>query len=310
VRGALPEAIPPVVLTRFAPAPTGYLHLGHLVSALHVWGLAPRYGAQVLLRIEDHDRQRCRPEFETALLDDLDWLGFRPDIGTTDSFRAGRSPLRQSDSGDVYRQAVETLRAAGHRVYACGCSRTRSVDQAEGGGSPAAGGGPYPGTCRDRGLEPGPGRGLRVMLPDEVETFTDLRLGRQSQQPARQCGDLLIRDRLGNWTYQFAVVVDDLRQGIDLVIRGEDLFESTGRQLQLARMLGREHAPAFFHHPLVLKPSGEKLSKATRDASLRDRRAAGATAEALMGEALAAVGLLPAPRPLGLGDALEIVSRR
>ena len=296
------------MLTRFAPAPTGYLHLGHLVSALYVWGLAPRYGANVLLRIEDHDRQRCRPEYETALLEDLDWLGFRPDIGSTDSFRAGRSPLRQSDNGDLYQQAVETLRMAGHRVYACGCSRSRSVDQAEGDEALAVRGGPYPGTCRDRGLEPGPGRGLRVMMPEGVESFEDLRLGRQSQEPARQCGDLLIRDRLGNWTYQFAAVVDDLRQGVDLVIRGEDLLDSTGRQLLLARLLGREHAPRCFHHPLILKPSGEKLSKATRDTSLRDRRAAGATPEALMGEALAAVGLLPAPRPLGLDDALEIVS--
>ena len=297
------------MLTRFAPAPTGYLHLGHLVSALYVWGLARRHGAEVLLRIEDHDRQRCRPEYETALLDDLDWLSFRPDIGSTDSFRAGRSPLRQSDNGDVYQQAVETLRMAGHQVYACGCSRTRSVDQADGGEIPAGRGGPYPGTCRDRGLEPGPGRGLRVMLPDGMEGFEDLRLGRQTQEPARQCGDLLIRDRLGNWTYQFAVVVDDLRQGVDLVIRGEDLLDSTGRQLLLARLLGREHPPRFFHHPLILKPTGEKLSKATRDTSLRDRRAAGATPEALMGEALAAVGLLPAPRPLGLDDAVGIVSR-
>jgi len=148
-----------------------------------------------------------------------------------------------------------------------------------------------------------------VVLPDGVEAFEDLRLGRQSQRPARQCGDLLIRDRLGNWTYQFAVVVDDLRQGVDLIIRGVDLLDSTGRQLLLARLLGREHPPKFFHHPLILKPSGEKLSKATRDTSLRDRRAAGATAEVLRGEALAAVGLLPAPRPLGLDDALGIVSR-
>jgi glutamyl-tRNA synthetase/glutamyl-Q tRNA(Asp) synthetase len=297
------------VLTRFAPAPTGYLHLGHLVSALYVWGLARRFGAEVLLRIEDHDRQRCRPEYQTALLEDLDWLGLRPDLGATDSFRAGLSPFRQSDSVEAYEEAVETLRVAGHRVYACGCSRTRTMDEAEGGEVPAARGGSYPGTCRNRGLEPGPGRGLRVMMPEGVESFEDLRLRLQSQEPARQCGDLLIRDRLGNWTYQFAVVVDDLRQGVDLVVRGEDLLDSTGRQLLLARMLGREHPPKFFHHPLILKPSGEKLSKATRDTSLRDRRSAGATAEALMGEALAAVGLLPAPRPLGLDDAVGIVSR-
>jgi glutamyl-tRNA synthetase/glutamyl-Q tRNA(Asp) synthetase len=297
-----------VVLTRFAPAPTGYLHLGHVASALYVWGTARRCGAGVMLRIEDHDRQRCRPEYERSLLDDLDWLGFRPDVGATDSFRAGPSPLRQSDSGSAYREAVAELVARGHLVYACACSRTRSADGAEGIGG-AAGSGPYPGTCRRRELEPGPGRGLRVVVPEGVERFEDLRLGPVAQEPARQCGDLLIRDRLGNYTYQFAVVVDDWRHGVDLVVRGEDLLESTGRQLLLARMLGRESPPRFFHHPLVLKPSGEKLSKAARDTSVGQRRAAGVSQGALIGEALAAVRLLPAPRETPLEDAIGMIAR-
>jgi glutamyl-tRNA synthetase/glutamyl-Q tRNA(Asp) synthetase len=139
------------------------------------------------------------------------------------------------------------------------------------------------------------------------ERFDDLRLGPQEQEPARQCGDLLLRDRLGNWTYQFAVVVDDLCQGVDLVVRGEDLLDSTGRQIRLARMLGREAPPEFLHHPLILKPGGEKLSKAGRDTSVRDLRAAGATREELLGRAAAAVGLLPAPRPLALEAALDLI---
>jgi len=296
------------VLTRFAPAPTGYLHLGHLASALYVWGIARRHGAEVMLRIEDHDRQRCRPEYERALLDDLDWLGFRPDIGTTDSFRSGPSPYRQSDNGTACEESVAALVARGHLVYACACSRTRSVDGTEGTAGPA-GSGPYPGTCRHRGLEPGPGRGLRVVMPEGIERFEDLRLGPMEQEPARQCGDLLIRDRLGNWTYQFAVVVDDLRHGIDLVVRGEDLPDSTGRQLLLARMLGRKSSPRFFHHPLILKPSGEKLSKAARDTGIRGRRAGGSGAEALIGEALAAVGLLPAFCDVSLEDAIGMIAR-
>jgi glutamyl-tRNA synthetase/glutamyl-Q tRNA(Asp) synthetase len=145
---------------------------------------------------------------------------------------------------------------------------------------------PYSGRCRDRGLIPGPGLGLRVRLEAGEECFTDLLLGDQRQDPSRQCGDLLLKDRLDNWTYQFAVVVDDLLQGIDLVVRGADLLESTGRQIRLARMLGRAQPPAFLHHPLIRKPGGEKLSKANRDTAIRDLRAAGATPQELFGRLL------------------------
>jgi glutamyl-tRNA synthetase/glutamyl-Q tRNA(Asp) synthetase len=144
-------------------------------------------------------------------------------------------------------------------------------------------------------------------MPSGIERFDDLRLGRQVQDPVLQCGDLLLRDRLGNWTYQFAVVVDDQRQGVDLVVRGEDLLDSTGRQIRLARMLGRETPPAFLHHPLILKRGGAKLSKADRDTSVRDLRAAGVARAELLGRAAAAVGLLAAPRPLSLDEALSLV---
>jgi glutamyl/glutaminyl-tRNA synthetase len=297
--------------TRFAPAPTGYLHLGHVLNALVVWGVARRLGASVLLRIEDHDRQRCRPAYEAALHDDLDWLGLVPDRGTTASFRAGTSPLRQSDNAARYEAALDTLRARGHHVYACDCSRKTLADLArdtDGGleGDAESDARPYPGRCRERGLALGPGRGIRVVIPPGTETFDDLRLGTQIQEPARQCGDLLLRDRLGNWTYQHAVVVDDMAHGIDLVIRGEDLLDSTGRQLALARMLGRDTPPAFLHHPLIRKQGGAKLSKADGDTSIRELRAAGATPEALFGRALALAGLLNAARPLPLAEALEV----
>src|SRR5476649_1291054 len=103
------------MLTRFAPSPTGYLHLGHVVNAIDVWGAAREAGGQVLLRMEDHDRIRCRPAYEAAILEDLEWLGFEPDAGL-------RPLLRQSDRGHVYAEALERLRAA-HHVYACDCSR-------------------------------------------------------------------------------------------------------------------------------------------------------------------------------------------
>jgi glutamyl/glutaminyl-tRNA synthetase len=285
--------------TRFAPAPTGFLHLGHVANALYVWGGARARGAEVLLRIEDHDRQRCRPEYEAALLEDLDWLGLIPDLGITEEYRRGRSPYRQSDNTEIYQAHVALLRERGHHIYCCHCSRRSAANDAGATGR-------YPGTCRDRGFADGPGMGLRVALASGVESFVDQRLGSQSQEPAAQCGDLLLRDRLGNWTYQFAVVVDDLRQGIDLIIRGEDLLASTGRQLRLARMLGRTDRPQFLHHPLILKSGGEKLSKANRDTGVRELRARGATSEAVYGKALNAVGLLAESRPVPLDAAMEL----
>jgi glutamyl-tRNA synthetase/glutamyl-Q tRNA(Asp) synthetase len=294
----LAARLPPRPLTRFAPSPTGYLHLGHAANAVWVWGLARALGGRVLLRLEDHDRGRCRPAYEAALLDDLDWLGLVPDVGGTSELRAGPSPRRQSDSGAAYEAAVAGVEAQG-RIYVCDCSRTQ---MARVGGDVFNQETRYDGRCRTRGLLPGPDRGLRIRLDPGAERFEDVRLGRREQQPAVQCGDLLARDRLGRWTYQFAVVVDDLRQGIDLVIRGEDLVESTGRQLAVRRMLGGTRPPVFLHHPLIRKPGGEKLSKSSGDTGLRELRAAGVSAAAVLGLAAHLTGLQPEPRPVASGD--------
>ena len=125
---ALAARLPSSPLTRFAPAPTGYLHLGHVVNALYVWGTARAVGGRVLLRVEDHDRQRCRPGYETALLDDLDWLGLQPDVFPTDAFRTGPCESRQSDRHAHYQRAAQTLIAHG-LVYGCHCTR-REIDDA------------------------------------------------------------------------------------------------------------------------------------------------------------------------------------
>jgi glutamyl/glutaminyl-tRNA synthetase len=290
LRGRLPSA--PV--TRFAPSPTGHLHLGHVANAIWVWGVARALGGRVLLRIEDHDRGRSRAEYERTALEDLEWLGLRPDVGVPEELRRGGSPFRQSDCGEIYAAALERLRRSG-TVYACDCSRREiALDAGERVNQETR----YPGRCRKRGLAPGPGRGIRVALPEGTETFTDACLGEVAQMPARQCGDLLLRDRLGNWTYQFAVVVDDLRHGVDLVIRGEDLLTSSGRQIMLGRMLGRERPPVFLHHPLIRKENGAKLSKSSGDTGVRELRAAGAPAEAVLGEAAWRTGLLVRPEPL------------
>ncbi len=292
-------------LTRFAPAPTGFLHLGHVVNAIHVWGLAAALGGRVLLRIEDHDRQRCRPEYETAILDDLDWLGFAPDIFPTAAFRAGRCDGRQSDREVVYRAAVEGLAARG-LVYGCRCTR-REIEAAGPGAGPEQ---RYPGTCRRLGLPLDDTVGWRIVVEPGAVAFDDAVHGPTTQEPAEQCGDVLIRDRLGNWTYQFAVSVDDTAQGIDLVVRGDDLFTSTGRQILLARQLGRAQPPLFAHHALAMKSSTQKLSKSDGDTGVRDLRAAGWTPPRVLGAAAQAVGLLDAARNLDIGELADVVGRR
>lgn len=270
--------------TRFAPAPTGYLHVGHVLNAIYVWGVAQAMDARVLLRIEDHDRQRSRPEYEHALVEDLQWLGFEP---------AGTS--RQSDRDSFYEDALARLRDAG-LLYACDCSR-KQIGAAR-----------YPGTCRDRGVEEAPGRGIRVRMDEGHETFDDLLIGPQRQSPAEQAGDVLLRDRHGMWTYQFAATVDDHVQGVTHVIRGDDLLDSTGRQIRLARLIGRVEPPVFLHHPLIMKTLAQKISKSDADTGIRDLRAGGWTAPRLIGFTAALAGLIPAARDLSVPNLTEIVT--
>jgi glutamyl-Q tRNA(Asp) synthetase len=255
------------VRTRFAPSPTGYLHIGHIVNAIYVWGLARAQDGEVVFRIEDHDRQRSRREYEAALLDDLDWLGFAPDVYATDDFRRGACLGRQSDREEIYQGALAVL-VERHLVYGCDCTRKQLE-------SPT-----YPGTCRDRGLPLREGNGWRARL--DVD----------------EGGDLLIRDRLGNWTYHWAATVDDTVQQMTHIIRGEDLREATPRQIALARLLGREDPPAFVHHPLIMKSATQKVSKSDGDTGVRELRAAGWTPARLVGEAAMLVGLQPDATPI------------
>jgi glutamyl/glutaminyl-tRNA synthetase len=268
--------------TRFAPAPTGFVHLGHVANAIWVWGLAAVTAGRVLLRIEDHDRQRSRAEYDAALIDDLAWLGFAADIG----------PVRQTDPDALaaYAATADRLRDAG-TLYGCACSRTTFSDWARANGSPWSGAG-CPGGCRGRGLD---GPVLRVALGDGDEAWRDLALGDRAAAVAPG-GDLAIRDRQGNWTYGFCVVVDDLRHDIGLIVRGRDLADATAAQLRLARALGRAEMPRFLHHELIRRPDGSKLSKSAGDTGVRQLRAAGVTPGAVIGRAAAAVGLLDRAR--------------
>jgi glutamyl-Q tRNA(Asp) synthetase len=258
------------VITRFAPAPTGHLHLGHVVNALHVWGAAQDRDGRVLLRIEDHDRQRSRPEYEASILEDLAWLGFTADGPV----------VRQSERDAIYRQALQPL-IDRELVFGCTCSRADIAGDV------------YPGTCRDKAIDLTDDVGWRVRIDPGVERFFDELLGPQEQDPSRQCGDVLVRDRRANWTYQFAVTVDDHTQKITDVIRGVDLLDSTGRQLRLARLIGRGTPPRFRHHPLVMKSPGQKLSKSDGDTGVRDLRAMGWSAERVLARARALSDTLP-----------------
>jgi glutamyl-Q tRNA(Asp) synthetase len=232
-----------------------------------VWGVARLAGATVVLRIEDHDRGRSRPEFDLAIAEDLAWLGFAADDG----------PVRQSDADAVraYEAALDALTSAG-RTYRCACSRATFAAWARDHGGTWTGRG-CPSACRSRPIPADGAIAIRVDVGDGEERFDDILLGQRSGTVA-PTGDLVARDRDGNWTYSFAVVVDDLRTGVDLVIRGDDLVDETPRQIRLGTLLGRAAPPRFLHHPLVRTAAGRKLSKSAGDVAVAELRAAGASA--------------------------------
>ena len=271
------EALPRGALTRFAPAPTGYLHLGHVANALWTWGVARAIGGKVLLRIEDHDGQRTRPAFTEAIGEDLAWLGFVPDAG----------PVTQTDAEAeaAYAGALATLREQ-DRLYGCTCTRaTFSAWAAEHGRAWSGIG--CPGGCRERGLD---GPVLRAALGAGQEAWMDALVGPCSGEVAEASGDLAVRDRHGHHTYGLCVVVDDLRQGVGVVVRGRDLLHATPAQLRLARLLGRATPAAFAHHRLIRRPDGSKLSKSAADTGVAELRAAGHRPQEVIEMALAALG--------------------
>lgn len=284
--------------TRYAPSPTGYLHLGHVAHMLYVWGAAQVLGAEVILRIEDHDRGRCRPEFEAAILEDLDWLEF-----AADNVLERVSPYRQSDCNDRYQAALERLERQA-RSYRCDCTRRQLAERTS---VSADGELRYDGHCRGLGLTTG---GTRVELDRGAESFVDALLGEQAQDPSMQCGDLLLLDRSRQWTYQFAVTVDDLAHEVDLVVRGEDLLPSTGRQIRLGRMLGREQPALFLHHPLIRDDAGGKLSKKEASAPVREMRRQGVTPQEVLGMAAHRVGLTAKAAPREREALLELTAKQ
>lgn len=256
------------MITRFAPSPTGELHLGHVLHASWVWRVAREHDATVLVRMEDHDRNRCRPEYERSILADLDWLGFVPDAVSRASLDASPSAFRQSDHPERYAEAFAKLQRVTD-VYGCDC--TRAMMETSGPDGERR----YPGTCRGMPID-GEGRHLvRARIPGDETEIEDLLLGPLHQQPQHDQGDVAVRDVFGQWTYQFCVAVDDMHDGVNLIVRGEDLAASTGRQWLLAKLLGRTEPFVTVHHPLLYAADGRKLSKRDRSETVRAMRERG-----------------------------------
>lgn len=247
---------------RFAPSPTGPLHLGSLRTALVAWLFARSTGGRFVVRVEDLDPQRSRRAFEAGQLADLRALGIDWDGPV----------VRQSERHSLYQHALDSLKRLG-RLYPCFCTRAEIREAASAPHGPGPDGGGYPGTClalsaaeREARIAAGRRYALRVRADGERISFVDRLLGERSAV----VDDFVVRRTDGVFAYQLAVVVDDAAQGIGEVVRGADLADSTPRQILLARLLSLP-VPAYAHVPLVLGPDGARLAKRHGAATLADR---------------------------------------
>ena len=288
------------VVERFAPSPNGALHLGHAFSALTAFDAAQRSGGRFLLRIEDLDRQRCRPEIEAAMLEDLEWLGLVWETPT----------LRQSTRFDAYAEALASLEARG-LLYPCFCSR-KDIDAAlqapqesaaDKDGAAGPDGPAYPGTCRNLSAEERSARksaghafALRLDMRKAIAalggagvvkklSFKELGRGPDGEKsrinlaPDRLielCGDIVLARKDYPASYHLAVTLDDAHQGVTTITRGEDLFEATPIHRMLQALFGRP-TPSYRHHRLIRDAAGRRLAKRDKDKALASLRAEGAT---------------------------------
>ena len=285
------------VVGRFAPTPSGRMHLGNLFSALLAWLSVRSRNGVMVLRMEDLDTRRTSAEFARTLRDDLRWLGLDWDQETPP----------QSQRSRVYDRYFEMLRDKG-LLYPCYCTRSQlhSVN------APHLSDGTYvyPGTCRN--LTPAQRAAFdrppawRVRVPDRLWQFTDLVQGPYAMNLATDCGDMVVRRADGVYVYQLAVTVDDAEAGVTEVARGMDLLSSAPRQMYLQELLGFPH-PAYAHVPMLLAPDGRRLSKRDRDldlGALRQRM----TPETLVGHLAFAAGLISKDEPVSAGELRHVFS--
>jgi glutamyl-Q tRNA(Asp) synthetase len=292
-----------MIVTRFAPSPTGYLHLGHAFAAITAHDTAKREGGRFLLRIEDIDRIRCKPEFEAAIFEDLAWLGleWEPTV------------VRQSERFPAYRAVLDRLERMG-LLYRCFCTRGEIVAEiARSTEAPHGPEGPlYPGICcnpseseRKAWIDRGMSYALRLDVAKAASRVGPLTFEERGSGPNGErgfiavnpllFGDIVLARKDTPASYHLAVVVDDASQGVTLVTRGNDLFAVTHVQRLLQALLALP-APAYAHHKLTLDEHGRKFSKRDRSVTLRDMRTSGVTPQ----EIRAHLAMAPRPQP-GLG---------
>lgn len=289
---------------RFAPSPSGRMHLGNLMAALLAWLDVRSCGGRMVLRIEDLDPERCTPQRAAQLMDDLEWLGLDWDEG-------GLTPeYMQSCRSELYAAAFEELTGRG-LTYPCYCTRAERLAAS----APHREDGTvvYSGRCAaltaaEREAMEAMGRrpAFRVRVPDESWTIRDGHMGVYTENLRRDCGDFILRRSDGVWAYQLAVVVDDALMGINHVVRGSDLLPSSPRQAWLHTMLGYE-PPRFTHLPLLTDAGGRRLSKRDADLDLSVLRERYTPGE-LTGHLAVSAGLLEEYRPVTPGELVGLFS--
>ncbi|MDB1875398.1 tRNA glutamyl-Q(34) synthetase GluQRS [Collinsella aerofaciens] len=298
---ATAESVP--IVGRFAPSPSGRMHLGNVFSCLCSWLSARSQGGRITLRIEDLDDRCKRPELAAQLINDLAWLGLEWDEG----------PYYQHDRLDLYESALHQLQDAG-LTYPCFCTRA----ELHAASAPHASDGTpiYRGACRGlsaeevarRSILRAPATRLRVPavddLADDVVEFVDRTYGAQCEALATECGDFLVRRSDGVFAYQLAVVVDDAAMGVTEIVRGCDLLGSTPRQIYLQHLLGLP-TPRYAHIPLLMSPDGRRLSKRDRDLDLGELRTRFGTPEALLGWLAGQTGIAPDTTPRSAEQLVE-----
>lgn len=273
---------------RFAPSPTGRMHLGNVYAALLSWLSARSQGGEWVLRIEDLDPQRSKIEFAKQIEDDLRWLGLNWDEGGLAGAKSHKKEdsFVQSERGEIYEKYLKILEKH-HLTYPCFCSRadilaTQAPHESDGRIV-------YAGTCRGKKIENSSRQptarppATRLIVPDKEITFVDLHYGKQSVNLARHCGDFILRRGDGAWAYQLAVVVDDALMGITEVVRGRDLLLSSPQQIFLHNLLGFT-SPQFAHLPLLCNSSGQRLCKRDKNLDLGEIRKTGITPEKIIGK--------------------------
>ena len=299
------QLTPSAPIGRFAPSPSGRMHLGNLFTALMSWLSVRSRGGKWILRIEDLDPQRSKPEYSHLIEQDLEWLGLDWDEGGM-AGHGSNGPYIQSKRSHFYEEALARLKETG-LTYACSCTRadimaTRAPHQSD--GRIIYGGRCRPATLPSPWIEPERPSAVRLAVTPEKIEFTDRICGPQSVSLTEECGDFVLRRSDGAWSYQLAVVVDDALMGVTEVARGNDLLLSAAQQIYLYRLLGFKE-PEFMHLPLICNARGLRLSKRDSSLSMEALRLSH-TPEELIGYTAWLAGLIDNPTPCKPSSLLDV----